>query len=147
MQLYRTKELERSVDGFVLITTITSITVALVISAIFSMFSLSSPQGLWISLNQLQLILLLLLTGAYFPQKVIDYLESLKFALMSFTFIKFEDLLMFKDVIGYMTFGLKTPDLKHFDINSGCTFHNSFSFTCIIVLILMLHLVVLSVNY
>ena len=147
MQLYRTKELERSVDGFVLITTITSITVALVISAIFSMFSLSSPQGLWISLNQLQLILLLLLTGAYFPQKVIDYLESLKFALMSFTFIKFEDLLMFKDVIGYMTFDLKTPDLKHFDINSGCTFHNSFSFTCIIVLIMMLHLVVLSVNY
>ena len=111
------------------------------------MCSLSSPQGLWISVNQLQLILLLLLTGAYFPKQVVDYLESLKFALMSFTFIKFEDFLIFKDTIGYINFEIKTPDLKHFDINSGCTFHNSFSFTCIIVLIMMLHLVVLSVNY
>ena len=111
------------------------------------MGSLSSPQGLWISVNQLQLILLLLLTGAYFPKQVIDYLESLKFALMSFTFIKFEKLFIFRDVIGYLTFSLKTPDLKHFDINSGCTFHNSFSFTCIIVIIMMFHLVLLSVNY
>ena len=90
---------------------------------------------------------MLLLTGAYFPKQVVDYLESLKFALMSFTFIKFEDMMIFKDVIGYMTFSLKNSDLKHFDISSGCTFHNVFSFTCIIVLIMMFHLVLLSVNY
>ena len=66
---------------------------------------------------------------------------------MSFTFIKFEDAMIFNDVIGYMTFSLKNSNLKHFDISSGCTFHNVFSFTCIIVLIMMFHLVLLSVNY
>ena len=144
---YRAKDEKEIVEYITAITTVTWVIAALAVSTVFSLWSLSTPQGLWISVNQLQLILLLLLTGAYFPQKVIDYLESLKFALMSFTFIKFEDLLIFRDVIGYLTFSLKTPDLKHFDINSGCTFHNSFSFTCIIVIIMMFHLVLLSVNY
>ena len=143
---YRTKE-ETTVEDDAAVIAVASVTATVAISTAFSAWSLSSPQGLWITVNQLQLILLLLLSGAYFPEEVIEFLESLKFALMSFNFIKFENLLVLKDAIAYMTFKVKTQVITHFDINSGCTFHNTFSFTCIIVIIMILHLIILSINY
>ena len=90
-----------------------------VTSAASSLASLSSPQGLWFAINQQQMMLLLLLTKAYFPQKVIDSIKGVKFLSMPFSFIKFENLPFLKQLIDWISFDLKTPELSNYDIKHG----------------------------
>ena len=51
-----------------------------------SLFSLSSPQGMWSWFNEFQL-LMLLLTGAYFPQEIVKNLGGMHFTSFSLNFI------------------------------------------------------------
>lgn len=54
------------------------------ISTALSILTLSSPQVIWLEINQFQLLILLPLTGAFMPEEVRDYLLS--FFLYSFNF-------------------------------------------------------------
>ena len=65
------------------------------------------------------MMLLLLLTKVYFPEKVIDSLKGIKFLSMSFSFIKFESLPLLKQLIDWISFDLKTPELSNYDIKYG----------------------------
>ena len=107
------------------------------VSAAGSVTTFSSPQALWVSLNQQQLIMLLLVTRIYLPKKVIGLIDSLKFALMSFSFIRFDKLPMVKLFIEWITHPLKTPELKNYDIDYGCSFHDNLSLIVLFILLLL----------
>ena len=109
------EQLEENVGVAMQVIVITN-SIAMTATAIAS---LSPPQGLWLSINHQQMTLLLLLTKAYFPQKVIEFLRGIKFVSMSFSFIKFESLPPFKQLIDWISFGLKTPELTNYDIKYG----------------------------
>jgi hypothetical protein len=49
--------------------------------------SISSPQGAWSMVNQFQVLMLMPLTGAYFPPKVISFLTGMRISLFSFNII------------------------------------------------------------
>ena len=109
------EQLEEDVD-----VALQSVTISVGISsAAGSLASLSSPQGLWFSINQQQMMLLLLLTKVYVSQKVVDYLKGISFLSMSFSFLKFESVPPFKQLIGWISFDLKTPELTNYDIKYG----------------------------
>ena len=46
----------------------------------------ASPQKLWVVLGQFQMFILLLLTSAYVPKNVADYLLGMDYAMFSFQF-------------------------------------------------------------
>ena len=89
------------------------------VSIIFSFCNLSTPTGLWITMNQYQLILLLLLTKSNIPKSIVDYLSGLKVTTCSFNFIPFKDISGFDRLIEYLNSELPREELDYFGIFSG----------------------------
>jgi hypothetical protein len=98
-----------------------------VVSVGFSMCGLSTPQGVWMTLKQFQLILLILLTGAYIPTSIVDYLSSLKATTCSFNFIPFKDIPYLDKLVEFLDSELFFKELDHFGLFSGSAFVNNFS--------------------
>ena len=111
------------------------------ITALFSLCNLSTPSGLWITMNQFQLIMLLLLTKSRIPKSIVDYLAGLKATTWSFNFIPFKDIPGFDKLTNYFDFKLISKTLGYFGIFSGSTFSNNFSLMWILVLIIWIHLI------
>ena len=61
------------------------------ITLMLSAFNLSSMTNIFLILNQMRILILLLLTEAYFPEALINYITGFKFALFSFSFISLQD--------------------------------------------------------
>ena len=106
----------------------------------FSFWNLSTPQGIWISLNQFQLILLLLLTNSHIPKSIVDYLSGLKATTWSLNFIPFKDIPGFKELVDSLEQNLEFTNLEYFGIKSGSTFSNNFSLICVVIIISLIHL-------
>jgi len=106
------------------------------LSVVMSMWNLSTPQGLWMTMNQFQLILLILLTGAYVPNLIADYLSSLKATTWSFNFIPFKDIPGVDTFTDWLNSDIEIPELDHFGLISGSAFVNNFSLICIIVILI-----------
>ena len=85
-------------------------------AALFSFCNLSTPTGLWITMNQFQLILLLLLTKSSIPKSIVDYLSGLKATTCSFNFIPFKDIPWFYRLIEYLNSALPRKELDYFGI-------------------------------
>ena len=115
-------------------------------SAVFSFWNLSTPSGLWITMNQFQLILLLLLTKSSIPRSIVDYLSGLKATTCSFNFIPFKDIPGFNFIINYLTFSLPKKELDYFGIFSGSTFANNFSLICILLIFSSVHSLFLFIH-
>ena len=107
-------------------------------SIAFSMCNFSSPQTLWMSLNQFQLILLILLSGAFIPDLIVDYLTSMKATTCSFNFIPFKEIPGVEIAVGWFDYEQTDQGLKYFGIFSSSAFVNNFSLFCLILIIVVL---------
>ena len=67
--------------------TISAISVWMGISLLISFISISSLTGVWTMINSYQVLMLLLLTGAFFPKLITDFMSGFNFAMFSFGFI------------------------------------------------------------
>ena len=114
-------------------------------SMAFSFWNLSTPQGLWITMNQFQLILLLLLTNSHIPKSIVDYLSGLKATTWSMNFIPFKDIPGIKWIVDSLDHNLENKNLDYFGIFSGSTFANNLSLIWVILIILVLHLLYLLI--
>ena len=115
-------------------------------SAIFSVWNISAPTGLWITMNQFQLIMLLLLTKSNIPRSIVSYLSGLKATTCSFNFIPFKDIPGIGKMANDLDFGLPDKDLSYFGIISGSTFTNNFSLICIILIFVAIHSIYLLIH-
>ena len=106
------------------------------ISAAVSVWNLSAPQGLWMTLNQFQLILLLLLTNSQIPTKVVDYLSGMKSTTWSFNIIPFKDIPGISSLINLIDCPLNSSELNYFGLMSGSTLVNNFSLLWLLMIIL-----------
>ena len=59
------------------------------VAAAVSLMNMSSPVGVWSIINQFQMFMMLLLTGAFIPLTVKHYLSGMDFALNFFGLIPF----------------------------------------------------------
>ena len=108
-------------------------------SALFSFWNLSTPTGLWITMNQFQLIMLLLLTKSNIPRSIVSYLAGLKATTWSFNFIPFKDIPGFDTLNNFMDFKLPKKELDYFGVFSGSTFANNFSLLWLMMIIIAIH--------
>ena len=107
--------------------------------SLFSLWNASAPTGLWITMNQFQLILLLLLTKSNIPRSIVSYLSGLKATTWSFNFIPFKSIPGFDKMVNRFDFRLPDAELKYFGINSGSTFVTNFSLICIVLILIAIH--------
>ena len=68
------------------------------VTVLFSFWNMSNLQGIWITMNQFQLILLLLLTNSHIPKSIVDYLTGMKATTCSLNFVPFKDLPGLKNI-------------------------------------------------
>ena len=110
-----------------------------------SMLSMSSPQAVWMMVNQFQLLMLLPLTEAFLPEDIIDYFTGMSFTNFNFNFLKLEKLPTFGSL--YELFGFDEEDeyLKDLGIQYKSTLLNNISLLLIIFGLVSLHLIILAV--
>ena len=108
-------------------------------SAVLSMWNISSPQGLWMSMNQFQIILLLLLTKSNMPNLIVNYLTGLQATTWSFNFIPFGYIPEQNKIVTYFNSSLSNSNLDYFGITSGSTIVNNFAFMWILIIIGIIH--------
>lgn len=92
-----------------------------------SMMNLSSPTALWAMANQLQLFMLLILTGVYLPVDVIEYITANKFMSFSMDFLPVDNLVFVKIPTGWFESDQDWNILGNIGISSGSTFNNNFN--------------------
>ena len=128
-------------------TALTTVNSMMSASVILSMCNLSTPQGLWMTMDQFQLILLLLLANANIPQMVVDYLSGMKDTTWSFNFIPFKDIPGMSQLLNKVDFYLDNKDLKYFGLFSGSFLINNFSFIFIILIITIIQPLFLTIHW
>jgi cysteine-rich repeat protein len=105
-----------------------------------SVSNLSSPTGLWQSMNIMQLFMLILLFQIYIPNKIVEALNSTKYFSLAFE-IPFVDKIPFiSSTLDYLDF---LPPKGHYDImgvKSGSALVNIFCLSSILWFIWFLHI-------
>ena len=107
--------------------TISLLCIAVGIVILTSAINQVSPSGLWIMINGYQALMLLLLTGAYFPKPLTDYLSGLNFTLFSFNFVPVLSLPYNKEAKSWIDYDVDNDYLKTIGLNSGSTLINNFN--------------------
>ena len=115
------------------------------ITTTVSAFTNSSFSSLWSMINQLQLFLLLLLTGVYFPKDVIDVIIGSKFALFTINYIPFQNLSLSTFIIGKINFSQSFGTLQRIGFDSGSSFVNNYGMLFTLALIIIFHLFILLI--
>ena len=125
---------------------ITYIVLALyiVVAILISIINKRSPIGMWSLINQFQLLMLLLLAGAYMPKTVRQYLSSMDIVLFNLDFIPISRLPLISNLYDYMRFEQNNENMSDFGIDYGSTLVNNISFLfCMLLLIIAYILVTL----
>ena len=88
---------------------------------------------------------MLLLTGAFLPHKVVDYIKRKSFASFSFNFIPIKDIPGVRILIDWIEFDQPVESLIDVGLESGSSRPNILSLLFILLLILILHLVLIVI--
>ena len=103
--------------------------------------TLSSPSALWAVINQLQLLMFLILTGAYIPTEVESYISDSDYITFNFNFISFDFIPKLSSAKEWMGFEQGDSNLINLGLDSGSAFNNISSLLGSIIIIICLHLV------
>ena len=77
-------------------------------------------------INQYQLLLLMPLTGAYFPKDIIDYFKGMSFTSLNLNFVPLPKVPLLKYAYEYFGFEQENEYFIKIDIEYGSTFLNNF---------------------
>ena len=110
------------------------------VAAAISLMNMSSPIGVWSIVNQFQMFMLLLLTGAFIPETVRQYLSGMDFVSLNFDFIPFIEVPLISDLYIWMKFEQTNDDLSDVGLDDGSTVVNNISFLVILLIFITIHL-------
>jgi cysteine-rich repeat protein len=110
-----------------------------ILAAGTSFSNLSSPTGLWQSMNIMQLFMLILLFEIYVPSKIVEALNSTKYFSIAFEIPFVDKIPIISSTLDYLNF---VPPNGHYNIlgvTSGSTLVNIFCLSGILLFICFLH--------
>ena len=120
--------------------TIVLICFAMGIAAAVSLMNMSSPIGVWSIINQFQMLMLLILTDAFIPETVRQYLSGMDFVSLNFDFIPFIKVPLISELYLWMKFEQNNDNLEDIGVDDGSTVVNNISFLVILLIFVTLHL-------
>ncbi|CAI2379876.1 unnamed protein product [Moneuplotes crassus] len=109
------------------------------IASVSSILSGSSISSMFSVMNSLQLAILLPLIPHHFPIDVIAFLKGMSFTLLSFDFVKLEDIQFVEEITEWIDYPQSNEYLGSIGINSGSSFMNYLSFLGFICFIGICH--------
>ena len=104
-----------------------------------SLTNLSSIASLWSIINQIQILFLLFLTGAFIPEDIQAIITGPSIFFNPFSFLQRKTNTNYSYVSNYFNFGLENKNLEKFEIKSDSTIVNITSFLLSIIIIWILH--------
>ena len=119
-------------------------TAALVILS--STINSSSFASLWAIINQLQMFLLILLTRAYLPLDIINFIIGSKITMSLYDCISFKKTSYSYPINDLFDFDQEDELLSKIGLNSGSTFVNNYSLLNSLMLMILFHLVVFAIT-
>ena len=122
--------------------TSTQITIGacMAMAALISVVKMASPIGMWSIVNQFQMLLLLLLTRAFIPDKIREYLLGMDFTLMNFNFIPLNEVPMISIPYDWIEYEQYDTNLQDIGVENGSTAANNLSFILMIMMFITLHI-------
>lgn len=108
-----------------------------------SLLSMSSPQAIWIMVNQFQLLMLLPLTDVYMPKEIKDYLAGMGFTNFNFDFLRLGSIPKFKEIFEYFGFEQNDRYLQGMGVEYGSAFLNQISMFIMMCAFLLVHSVII----
>ena len=106
-------------------TTKVTICIAMTAAALASIVNMTSPAGIWSIINLFQMLMLLILTGAFIPETVRQYLIGMNFTLLSFNFVPLHKIPFISDFYSKMDIEQQNNDLKDIGIEYASTIANN----------------------
>jgi hypothetical protein len=113
------------------------------IGGVVSLLSMSSPQAIWIMVNQFQLLMLLPLTDVYMPKEIEDYLSGMSFTSFNFDFLPLSSIPKFKGIFEYFGFEQNDQYLQGMGIEYGSAFLNQISLFAMMCAFLLIHSIIM----
>ena len=112
------------------------------VAAAVSLINMSSPVGIWSIIHQFQMLMLLILTGAFIPIIVRNYLTGMDFALNIFELIPIYKVPFISDLYSWLKFGQQNSDLEDIGVEDESTTANNLSFLIMLLLFIIIHFLV-----
>ena len=112
------------------------------VAAAISIINIRSIIGIWSILHLFQMLMLLILTGAFIPKTVRQYLSGMHFVLLNFDFIPFIDVPFISDLYLWMKFDQSDDSLKEVGLHDGSATVNNISFLVIILIFIIFHVLI-----
>ena len=107
--------------------------------------AMSSPVGIFSTMNQFQLLLLIIISGVYLSDGVKATITGMGYSMLNFDFLKFERVDMFGNFINFITFDQTNESLTEIGITSGNSFVNVFKLMLLTITIIMIHILLIPV--
>ncbi|CAI2371785.1 unnamed protein product [Moneuplotes crassus] len=106
-----------------------------------SLMTLSAPMALWALANQIQLMLLLLLTKSSLPSDIISYITNNMIFSFNMEFLPIKSNMISEVPLRWMGKTQNSIELEDMGFESGSSFNNNFGFLMILCVIIVLHLI------
>ena len=111
------------------------------ISAILSTSNISSFIVIWMVFNQMRMLILMLLTDAYFPSQVNSYLIGQKLFSFSFSFLSIQSIPGLKEIANLFDSPQSNTVLQDIGLTSQSTFVNNINLLLVLTLVTLTHAV------
>jgi cysteine-rich repeat protein len=116
-------------------------------SALTSTLSMSSPNGVWQTMNIMQLFMIMLLLGVYLPPRIENLITSVKFLFSFFKIPFLQNLYFLKDIFRYLDYEQTNPSLEKIGVESGSTLNNISTEIFFYLLIIFVHVCAIPLKY
>ena len=122
------------------ISTLSSIGITVGVSVVLSTFSISSIIIVWMIFNQMRILILMLLTEAYFPSPVNNYLVGLKMFSFNFSFMFIQNIPWLQNWLKEFNFSQPSAMLQDIGLVSQSSLINNINLLLILILIVLSHI-------
>lgn len=112
------------------------------VGAATSVLSGTSPQGMWSSVNQFQLYMLVPLVGTFVHKNVLDFLAGFEFSSLSFKFINLPNLPGFRIIFKPFEITEYNEELNSAGLEYKSTIMNLVNLFLILFMMILFHLCV-----
>jgi hypothetical protein len=117
--------------------------IGITLAGVISLMNLTTPFAMWMIANQIQLLMLLLLTGAYFPPLIVKILTGSNYMCFSLSVIPLATINIFKSIYSLIGFDQSNEQLYEMGLDSGSALATNLMFFISIISIIVIHLLVL----
>ena len=118
----------------------------LILEGANSIVNQTSPAAIWLIINLFQMLMLLMLNGAFIPKTVRQYLSTMDYVLLNLEFISIKDAPLISDLYTWMKFEQKNENLQDVGVGNGSTAINNISFFIIILILIVIHIPIIIIK-